>query len=672
MSPSGDADVNVISTPKSGVLQRILGGAMVAGSGLIGELTRVSITDAFKANVVVTLFSSALGWVVMPLFVIGGLITVFRATAEISGQRRVAPPELPEPGGPWPAPVEPVSDAALDGYREAAVLRELPVRDCEIGVLLEVLGAMATARARLPLGTSAPAHETETATALLAELTRRGVLVTLTPGRCRIAAVPHLPGVAVVRALPEWRAACHELLRGRAEAATGWAAALDDPADSATAQRWFRAEEPRLRALLERSADMPELIRVRVAIPRLAALADALDLWYARIGKGENDTGMATVMDRIVSAPRRGAPGRRRWAATLVRWTRSRWGRLRSWWGTPGRWTAIPTRWARASGRWLAVPARWARVSVRWLAIRAGWAGAFGRGAAMLGATARAVRRGVSTRWRRLPFPGRGSRASGRFPGIGELARIRADPNYTPPQHIRPRSLLTNLRARAGHRWALAELESATPQLDRIATALEAAWWRLPREDVAGEVCALLNLALVHLRQGRLDAARDRLELAETLAADDRDPAGLAHVHEVFGVLDWAVGAPGRALRSWQAALSEWRDLGDRLGIARCLQHLGSAAVLDPELGARLLDPAADVRPDEVLRQATGWLAHARELNPSSLFAQTYSDRAAATLRTAPGSMRRGVRPLRRVDRWPLRPNEMDASADTSSDAASA
>lgn len=647
MSPSGDAEANVISTPKSGVLQRILGGTMVAGSGLIGELTRVSITDAFKANVVVTLFSSALGWVVMPLFVIGGLITVFRATAEISVQRRVTPPELPEPGGPWPVPVEPVEDAALDGYREAAVLRELPVRDCEIGILLSVLGAMATARARLPIGTPAPANQTGTATALLAELTRRGVLVMLTPGRCRIAAVPHLPGVAVVRALPEWRAACHELLRGRAEAATGWGAALDDPADSGTAQRWFRAEEPRLRALLERSADMPELTRVRVAVPQLAALADALDLWYARIGKGENDTGMATVMERIVSAPRRGAPRRRRWAA-------------------------IPTRWARAIGRWLAVSARWARVSVRWVAIRAGWAGAFGRWVAMLGAGARAVRRGVSALWRRLPFPGRGSRASGRFPGIGELARIRADPNYTPPQHIRPRSLLTNLRARAGHRWALAELESATPQLDRIATALEAAWWRLPREDVAGEVCALLNLALVHLRQGRLDAARDRLELAETLAADGRDPAGLAHVREVFGVLDWAVGAPGRALRSWQAALSEWRDLGDRLGIARCLQHLGSAAVLDPELGARLLDPAADVRPDEVLRQATGWLAHARDLNPNSLFAQTYSDRAAATLRTAPGSMRRGVRPLRRVDRWPLRPNEMDASADTSSGAPTA
>ncbi|MRH92621.1 hypothetical protein GFY24_35260 [Nocardia sp. SYP-A9097] len=614
MSP-GDPDANVISTPKSGVLQRILGGTVVAGSGLIGELTRVSITDAFKANLVVTLLSGVLGWVVMPLFVIGGLILVFRATAEVGAQRRVKPVQLPESGGPWPAPVEPVADAALDGYREAAVLRELPVRDFEIGIALHVLGAMATARARLPTGSAAPEYETETATALFAELVRRGVLMAITPGRCRVAAVPVAPGAAEVRALPQWRAACYELLCRRAEHAAGWAAALDDSADSAAAQRWFRAEEPRLRAILDNSAGIPELTRVRVAVPQLATLADALDSWYARIGKGENDTGMATVMDRIVSASRRGTPAARRWVPTLRRWMR-----------TLGR--RAPTL-----RRWAAPPVRWT------LAL-----------------------------WRRTAR--RGGSGSGRFPGIGELARIRKDPAYTPPHHIRPRPLLTNLRARAGHRWALAELDSTTPQLDRIATALEAAWWRLPREDTAGEVCALLNLALVHLRQGRLAAARDRLELAETLATGGHDPAGLAHVHEVFGVLDWAAGAPRQALRCWQAALGEWRDLDDPLGIARCLQHLGSAAVLDPALGAYLLDPSGDGRADEVLRQATGWLAHARELYPSARFAQAYSDRAATALRSPSGSMRRGVRPLRRLDRWPLHPVEdgTDVSGGSASD----
>ncbi|MEV6335369.1 tetratricopeptide repeat protein [Nocardia vinacea] len=229
------------------------------------------------------------------------------------------------------------------------------------------------------------------------------------------------------------------------------------------------------------------------------------------------------------------------------------------------------------------------------------------------------------------------------FPLRSELAALRAGRLHRRPPKFRPRTLSTSLSARWSHYTALHRLEAAPPSpavLSESAEQLEAAWWLLPRADLVGGVCALINLAVVHLHEGRLDAAQDRLELAESLTRDGRDPAGRAQTHETLGVLWWTRGEPRRALRHWQRALTAYRELEDDLGTGRCLQHLGSAVVLAPEHGGLLLGNDPALTRAEVLRQAGGWLAAARRLHPAALHAEHYARQAGSTLHT--------------VDRWPL------------------
>lgn len=229
------------------------------------------------------------------------------------------------------------------------------------------------------------------------------------------------------------------------------------------------------------------------------------------------------------------------------------------------------------------------------------------------------------------------------FPLRADLAMLRAGGLQQRPPKYRPRGLSTSLSARWAHYTALDRLAVASPSPHVLVEAedqLEAAWWLLPRADVAGEVCALINLAVVHLHQGRLDAAQDRLELAESLTRAGRYPAGRAHVFETLGVLWWTRGEPRRALWHWQRALTGYRELDDDLGTGRCLQHLGSAVVVAPEYGGLLLGTDPLLTRTEVLRQAGGWLAAARRLHPNALHARHYARQAGATLHT--------------VDRWPL------------------
>ncbi|WP_415842983.1 tetratricopeptide repeat protein, partial [Nocardia ninae] len=176
-----------------------------------------------------------------------------------------------------------------------------------------------------------------------------------------------------------------------------------------------------------------------------------------------------------------------------------------------------------------------------------------------------------------------------------DLFSMRAGALNARPKRYRPRNVSTSLAARWEHQEALRKLTESSPStdssrdLDAVVAHLESAWWLLPREDVAGEVCALINMAVVHIHQGRLDAAQDRLELAESLTRDGRDPDGRAHIRETMGIVWWSRGEPRRALRCWQQALTAYRTLADNDGTARCLKHLGSAMLVAPGHGGTLL-----------------------------------------------------------------------------------
>ncbi|GAB2729725.1 tetratricopeptide repeat protein [Nocardia thraciensis] len=222
------------------------------------------------------------------------------------------------------------------------------------------------------------------------------------------------------------------------------------------------------------------------------------------------------------------------------------------------------------------------------------------------------------------------SARSGEFAVEHELAEIRAARHDSGPSVTRLHRYHAGLSARRAQRdalralgWALADSRrrpggpSAEPDRDRFAGAeklLERAWKLLPRKDVAGEVGILIDLSVVHLHQGRVDVARNRLAVAESLARDGRDPAGLAQVHETLGVLWWIRGEPRRALRYWQRALTRYRELDHALGIARCLQHLGSAMRIAPEYGGLLLRGEPNRR--TVWCEASGWLAESEAMRP--------------------------------------------------------
>lgn len=550
------ADVE-LATPRSTVWQGFLGTASVVAYALLFELARNLVVNSFGENTAVQVLGGTLRWISVLLVLAAGVYVahrVFRNIREkVRAQRELdLLADLVEPGPPVgageppPAPAPPRRVPELNGDEIAAVLRELPVRVYDTATLLAVLEAVQDAPLRLPAD-RVPAPRA--AATVLTDLHRRGVVTTLGAQRYCVRRVPLVPVRATVTGGPLWRAALTALVRHRAEEATRWAVGLESLRFAEGATRWFRSAETSLCELISACATLAPAELPGQAIPELAGLADALDVWYARIGKAENASGLATDLCEL---------------------------------------------------------------------------------------------RGIDA-----------------HPLHREVSRMRADRLTRRPQTFRPRRLSTSLAARWEHRGALRVLTVASDDLAAAESRLEAAWWRLPREDVAGEVCALVNLAVVHLRQGRLDAAQDRLGLAESLTRGGRDPGGRAHAHELTGVLWWARGEPRRALRCWQLALTGYRALFDDHGIARCLQHLGSAVVIAPEHGGLLLGAEPPLTRREVLRQAGGWLAEATRRHPALRYADLYAAQVDSELRRDRPARRlpwrRGVPgALTAVDRWPL------------------
>ncbi|MFI6865922.1 hypothetical protein [Nocardia sp. NPDC050406] len=608
-------DPALVATPRSALLRALLGTASAAATALIYELVRTLVVDSVGDDPRVKSAIETIFWVPVVLVAAAAAAYVgYRVTRDL--RQRLAAARTSDlvadlvPPGPT---VAVGATAGVDltgevdtlgddyGWADEAirVLHALPVRTFRTSALLAMLTAMLEAPARDP---DEPKPPTVKAFSLLGALSPTYLSLSSGDqwewrGRADSLVGPNAPGQRDPRWRgPMWRAALPALLRYHADLAQRWAIALNRPETAVGAARWFAAEADELRTLITSCAT------------------------------GEVATRLEPMLEVIVPELARIADALDSWYATL----------------------GLPENVSRHDG----------------------------------GSSSAQAMRDLTTGAQRQPRP--------EFALWWQLARIRTGETAYGARRLgrrralrrlmirrhryRPREYASSLLARGEHRAALARLSTPgleAPQpyppsepvdrrtaLDEIEAQLEHAWWRLPRADVAGEVAALVNLAIVHLHQSRLEAAADRLELAQSLSRAGRDPRGHAHVRETMGALWWARGEPVRALGCWQSGLRAYRALEDDLGIARCLQHLGGAAVVAPELCGELVGGTADSSTTEVLRQATGWLGTAQRLGESGgrppRYAGHYRDRAVAALAAAPTP----VTPLAEVEHWPLADEE--------------
>lgn len=204
------------------------------------------------------------------------------------------------------------------------------------------------------------------------------------------------------------------------------------------------------------------------------------------------------------------------------------------------------------------------------------------------------------------------------FPVQHDLVRLRANLQINERTRFRPLSWSTGVAARSSHMRALRDLSHlrTESELDDVATELGRTWRLLPRADLHAEVCVLINLAVVELRRGNLDAAGDRLDLALARTESGRDPAGRVHATEISGVLHWMRGATPVALRDWLTAHTGYNALHDHRGAARCLRHLGAALAGGSKYGGIAIAPTSGaVLPhSEVVTVARHWRADADRL----------------------------------------------------------
>lgn len=186
-------------------------------------------------------------------------------------------------------------------------------------------------------------------------------------------------------------------------------------------------------------------------------------------------------------------------------------------------------------------------------------------------------------------------------------------------RRFRPMRWSSAVEARRNHAAALGAFATAASpgERARVVADLERTWWKLPRTDVTGEVCVLINLAVVELTRDCPDAAADRLELVFARTESGRDPDGRTLAHEIRGIVDWSRGAPTAAVVSWRAARTGYLALADTRGAGRCLRNLGSALCVAPDLSEVALGrERAALTDDGIWQRVAVWLARADTWSP--------------------------------------------------------
>ncbi|MEV0791771.1 hypothetical protein [Kribbella sp. NPDC050459] len=122
-----------------------------------------------------------------------------------------------------------------------------------------------------------------------------------------------------------------------------------------------------------------------------------------------------------------------------------------------------------------------------------------------------------------------------------------------------------------------------------------------PGPDLAADVAIAINLAVVHLYQYDGEGALEQLRPALARATAAGDLSGQAHALELMGVAAWMRRNPHEAGSRWEHAAHLYAEVDERDGHARCLQHLGSAAVIagDLDKALDLLEQSSMLRASE-------------------------------------------------------------------------
>jgi hypothetical protein len=184
------------------------------------------------------------------------------------------------------------------------------------------------------------------------------------------------------------------------------------------------------------------------------------------------------------------------------------------------------------------------------------------------------------------------ARAATAYRLMGDLeaasTRLGISDNVAPARrgHSRTAAALTTRRQVERALLHLARAETARAGNDRDEAVLNArdrlddARLSRPGPDLAAEVAIYLDLAIVHLHQQDPDGALDQLRPAIARATAAGDASGHAHALELTGVAAWMQKNPHGATVWWQQAEHLYAEIDEREGRARCLQHLGSAALV--------------------------------------------------------------------------------------------